>query len=95
MQVCAEKQSLAATLLDTKGPEIRTAMLKDHKSISLEAGQEIIVEAVGDEYTTFEGFKTDTETRIGLSYAKLCQSVTKGAPKVYAGTRCLTQAPTA
>eukprot|EP01045_Picozoa_sp_COSAG04_P034450 COSAG04_NODE_7543_length_1110_cov_2.622156_1_plen_112_part_10 len=27
-KVCAEKGSNAATLLDTKGPEIRTAMLK-------------------------------------------------------------------
>jgi pyruvate kinase len=69
----------AACLLDTKGPEIRTAMLKDHKPISLVAGQEIIVEAVGDAYTTFQGYKNETETRIGLSYAKLCQSVGKGA----------------
>jgi hypothetical protein len=67
------------TLLDTKGPEVRTAMLKDHKAISLEANQEIIIEAVGDRYTTFEGYKNETETRIGLSYAKLCQSVSAGA----------------
>jgi ferredoxin len=78
VQVCSDKQDYAAALLDTKGPEIRTAMLKDHKSISLVAGQEIIVEAVGDEYTTFEGFQDDKETRIGLSYAKLCQSVSTG-----------------
>ena len=67
-----------AALLDTKGPEIRTAMLKDHKAIDLVAGQSIIVEAVGDRYTEFEGYKTDTETRIGLSYDKLCSSVTPG-----------------
>ncbi len=36
-----------ATLLDTKGPEIRTAKLRDHKAIELVAGQSIIVEAVG------------------------------------------------
>ena len=68
------------TLLDTKGPEIRTAMLKDGKSIMLDAGQRIIVEAVGDRYTSFQGYKdADTnETRIGVSYAKLCQSVSPG-----------------
>ncbi|CAG9465389.1 unnamed protein product [Pedinophyceae sp. YPF-701] len=77
-KVMASKGSLAATLLDTKGPEIRTAMLKDGKPIDLEAGQDIIVEAVGDKYTEFQGHKTETETRIGLSYAKLCTSVKPG-----------------
>ena len=67
-----------ATLLDTKGPEIRTAMLREGKNITLEAGQDIVVEAVGDRYTQFEGYKTDKETRIGLSYSKLCQSVKPG-----------------
>ena len=70
--------SHAATLLDTKGPEIRTAMLREGKNITLEAGQDIVVEAVGDRYTQFEGYKTDKETRIGLSYSKLCQSVKPG-----------------
>eukprot|EP00201_Polytomella_parva_P012151 CAMPEP_0175065440 /NCGR_PEP_ID=MMETSP0052_2-20121109/15924_1 /TAXON_ID=51329 ORGANISM="Polytomella parva, Strain SAG 63-3" /NCGR_SAMPLE_ID=MMETSP0052_2 /ASSEMBLY_ACC=CAM_ASM_000194 /LENGTH=611 /DNA_ID=CAMNT_0016331971 /DNA_START=9 /DNA_END=1840 /DNA_ORIENTATION=+ len=37
-----------AVLLDTKGPEIRTAMLRDHKSIQIEAGQELTVVAVGE-----------------------------------------------
>jgi hypothetical protein len=37
-QVVAEKKSYAATMLDTKGPEIRTAMLKDGKDITIEAG---------------------------------------------------------
>ncbi|KAJ1479374.1 pyruvate kinase [Baffinella frigidus] len=64
--------------MDTKGPEIRTAMLRDHKNILLEKDQDIIVEAVGDAYTTFEGYKTDEETRIGISYDKLCQSVDPG-----------------
>jgi len=78
-QVCLDKGSRAATLLDTKGPEIRTAMLRDHKPISLEAGQSIIVEAVGAKYMEFEGYKEEGgETRIGLSYEKLCQSVKSG-----------------
>ena len=54
-------------------------MLREGKNIQLEKGQSIIVEAVGDAYTTFEGFKDETETRIGLSYPKLCESVSKGS----------------
>eukprot|EP00961_Rhodomonas_salina_P109877 1478742-Rhodomonas_salina.1 len=53
-------------------------MLKDHAPIKLEKGQEIIVEAVGDAYTSFEGYKNETETRIGLSYGRLCSSVKAG-----------------
>jgi hypothetical protein len=52
--VAAAKGVLCATLLDTKGPEIRTAMLKDHAPIMLEAGQVIFVEAVGDDYVNFQ-----------------------------------------
>ena len=77
-KVAAEKGSFLAYLLDTKGPEIRTAMLRDHEPIELEANQEIFIEAVGDKYVEFEGYKTPEETRIGLSYAKLCQSVKPG-----------------
>ena len=77
-KVCAEKGANAAVLLDTKGPEIRTAMLRGGDNIKLEAGQEIIVEAVGPRYTEFEGYKTDKETRIGLSYEKLATSVSPG-----------------
>ena len=36
-KVAAEKGSFLAYLLDTKGPEIRTGMLKDHEPIELEA----------------------------------------------------------
>ncbi|KAL6747633.1 pyruvate kinase [Haematococcus lacustris] len=79
-QVCKAKGSLAAALLDTKGPEIRTAMLRGGKDIELVAGQSITVEAVGDRYTQFEGYKDEAtgETRIGLSYAKLCESMKPG-----------------
>ena len=77
-KVCAAKGATCATMLDTKGPEIRTAMLRNHEAIELEAGQEIIVQAVGDDYVNFEGYKTDMETRIGLSYAGLCKSVAPG-----------------
>ena len=78
------KGAWAATLLDTKGPEVRTAMLKDGKDIELEAGQEIIVFAAGDDYTSFEGYKNESETKIGCSYAKLCQSVKPGNRLLFA-----------
>eukprot|EP00798_Chlamydomonas_sp_ICE-L_P001363 gene1363-32726_t len=67
-------------LLDTKGPEVRTAMVRDGKEINLEAGQEVTLVAVGEDYTTWEGFKDEStgETKIGISYAKLCQSVQPG-----------------
>jgi pyruvate kinase len=84
-KVCAEKNSNCAVLLDTKGPEVRTAMLRNHEPIQLEKGQEIIVYAAGpDEYTTFEGYKTEEETKIGCSYAKLCQSVKPGNKLLFA-----------
>jgi hypothetical protein len=37
-QVVAARGALIATALDTKGPEIRTAMLKDGKDIMLQEG---------------------------------------------------------
>eukprot|EP00798_Chlamydomonas_sp_ICE-L_P024510 gene24510-10112_t len=77
-KISAAKGKHTAVLLDTKGPEIRTAMLRGNKPIDLVAGQTIIVEAVGARYTEFEGYKDEKETRIGLSYDKLCQSVGPG-----------------
>ncbi|GLI64206.1 hypothetical protein VaNZ11_007398 [Volvox africanus] len=79
-KVCAEKDIHAACLLDTKGPEIRTAMLRGGKDIELVADQKVTIHAVGDEYTTWEGYKDEEtgEAHIGLSYAKLCQSVKQG-----------------
>ena len=90
-KVCAEKKSNCAVLLDTKGPEVRTAMLRNHEPIQLEKDQEIIVYAAGpDEYTTFEGYKTEEETKIGCSYAKLCQSVKPGNKLLFAdGSLCI------
>jgi hypothetical protein len=41
LQVCSDKGSYAACLLDTKGPEIRTAMLRGGKDIELVAGQKV------------------------------------------------------
>lgn len=45
-----------AALLDTKGPEIRTGLLKDEKKVTLTEGQEYVLttrEVVGDEHIGF------------------------------------------
>ena len=78
-KVAAAKGVHVATALDTKGPEIRTAMLRDGKDIELTQGQEVIIRAVGDVYTSWEGYSTPQETVIGCSYAKLATSVEVGA----------------
>ena len=80
-QVAAAKNSQVALLLDTKGPEVRTAMLRGGKDIELQEGQDIIVVAVGDAYDKWEGYMDEAtgETKIGLSYGKLCQSMKPGS----------------
>ncbi|PFH33551.1 pyruvate kinase PyK1 [Besnoitia besnoiti] len=59
-----------AILLDTKGPEIRTGMLKDHKPITLQQGATLKI-------VTDYSFVGD-ETTIACSYAALPQSVKPG-----------------
>ncbi|GBF99836.1 pyruvate kinase [Raphidocelis subcapitata] len=78
--VAAAKGKHIATMLDTKGPEIRTAMLRGHANIQIDKGQEVKIVAVGAGYTSFEGYKDEAtgETVIGLSYDKLCQHVKPG-----------------
>lgn len=39
LQVASEKKRIVGYLLDTKGPEVRTAMLRDGKDIELVAGR--------------------------------------------------------
>ena len=61
---------MCAIMLDTKGPEIRSGMLKDGQDINLEAGQDF--ELVND----FE-YVGDNK-RIGHSYPNLSQFVEVG-----------------
>ena len=56
-----------AALLDTKGPEIRTGELEDHKKVMLEAGNEIVLtidECVGNAsrvYINYSGLNEDVQ----------------------------------
>ena len=56
-----------AALLDTKGPEIRTGELEDHKKVMLEAGNEIVLtidECVGNAsrvYINYNGLNEDVQ----------------------------------
>ncbi len=79
-KVAADKGRTMATMLDTKGPEIRTAMLQGGKDIELHAGQQIVLVAVGSAYDTWEGGMDEARgmVKIGISYDKLCSSVKEG-----------------
>lgn len=54
-KVAAAKGVDVAVMLDTKGPEIRTAMLSGGQDVSIQAGEEVELVAVGANYTTWEG----------------------------------------
>lgn len=62
-----EENKPIAMLLDTKGPEIRTGVLKDGKKVTLETGGTFILtteECVGDAsrvYITYDGLVTDVQ----------------------------------
>jgi pyruvate kinase len=53
-------------------------MLKNRTAVVLTEEQVVLVEAVGDAYVSWEGYSNDSETRIGISYTKLCQTVKPG-----------------
>ena len=58
-----------AILLDTKGPEIRTTLLKDHKKVMLTEGSEFtltIEDVIGD------------ETKVGITYEGLVEDAVIG-----------------
>jgi pyruvate kinase len=58
-------------MLDTKGPEIRTGMLRDNKPVDLVAGQELQI-------VTDYSIEGDNK-RIACSYKNLPQSVSVGS----------------
>lgn len=68
-QICEEENATVAILLDTKGPEIRTGLLKDGKKVFLKAGSTFTLtteEILGD------------ENRVTVVYKGLPQDVRKG-----------------
>ena len=61
-----------AMLLDTKGPEIRTGMLKGHEPVMLEKGSSILISpAAGDEEGSAE--------HIYVAYDKLADDISEGS----------------
>ena len=65
-----EEMKPVAILLDTKGPEIRTCLLKDGKKVQLEAGNTFVLtteDIIGD------------ETRVSITYAGLVDDVQVGS----------------
>jgi len=64
-------EKICAVMLDTKGPEIRTGQLKDHKAIELVAGQNLKI-------TTDYSFLGDNTT-IACSYQSLTTTVKVGS----------------
>ena len=58
-------------MLDTKGPEIRTGMLRDNKPVDLVSGQELLI-------VTDYSIEGDNK-RIACSYKGLPQSVQPGS----------------
>lgn len=70
-QAMANTRIMCAVMLDTKGPEIRTGMLKDGKSVQLTSGQEITI-------TTDYSYAGDEKT-IAMSYKKLAQDLKPGS----------------
>ncbi len=59
-----------AVMLDTKGPEIRTGLLRDNKPVDLVAGQELLI-------VTDYSIEGDNK-RIACSYKSLPQTVAVG-----------------
>ncbi|CAH0475582.1 unnamed protein product [Peronospora belbahrii] len=68
--MAARPRCHCAVLLDTKGPEIRTGLLKDHRPVQLKAGQTL-------EIITDYGVEGDA-SRVACSYEQLPSSVSVG-----------------
>ena len=73
-RLAAELGQPVGILLDTKGPEVRTGLLKDHKKVSVAEGDSIIVTAAP---TTEDNL--GCAEHISLDYLNLPNEVTKGS----------------
>jgi pyruvate kinase len=70
-QAMVETGIMAAVMLDTKGPEIRTGFLEGGNPVHLEVGQEVTIT------TDYE--KKGNKNMIAMSYKKLAEDVKKGS----------------
>ena len=96
-QVAEETGIPVAALLDTKGPEIRTGILKDGKKITLKEGQEFTLtteEVVGDEtmvHINYDGLNGDVKAgdRILIDDGKVELEAEAGAVPSASGCRIM------
>ena len=68
-EIREEEHAHTAILLDTKGPEIRTGLLKDGKKVTLQEGNTFVL--------TMEDIVGD-DTKVSLSYKGLAEDVQQG-----------------
>jgi hypothetical protein len=61
-----------------RGPEVRTTMLRDHKPLSLTAGEEIILVASKDPGYCGSRDPTTQAVRVGVLYADMVNAVGPG-----------------
>lgn len=69
-RIAAEVGTTVAIMLDTKGPEIRTRLLKDHKKVMLETGKQVVL-------TTQDVI--GTAERVSVTYEGLPNDVAPGS----------------
>jgi pyruvate kinase len=58
-RIAKELGTTVAIMLDTKGPEIRTGLLKDHEKVILTTGQNVVITTDDDVIGTSERFSLD------------------------------------
>ena len=87
-EVAEEVQIPVAALLDTKGPEIRTGLLKGGQKVTLQTGQEFILtteEMTGDEHgvwINYDGLNEDAKD-VKVNFPQIFSRIKSNASKYY------------